>query len=175
MNHPVTHLVPRARALASWLATLLVAVGAAGCGPSTGDYCFAPDAPIATPSGPRLIDELKVGDLVLGQDGQARPVLARPSWASERLLVTLQVAGEPPLAVTPDHTVDTPTGPVRADSLARGDAVLGPGGAVVTLIEVGRRPGAGRVLNLELDDERILAAGIAVRGLTAARTAGPPR
>ncbi|MBL4926630.1 Hint domain-containing protein [Fuscibacter oryzae] len=53
---------------------------AAGAQSSGGVICFTPDTRIATPDGPRMIQNLRQGDLILTRDNGAQPVM----WSGHR-------------------------------------------------------------------------------------------
>ncbi len=53
---------------------------AAGARASGGVICFTPDTRISTPDGPRMIQNLRQGDLILTRDNGAQPVL----WSGHR-------------------------------------------------------------------------------------------
>lgn len=103
---------------------------------ATPDACFAPGTAVATPDGPRPIEQLGAGDLVLSLDGATGAEIARPIVAVHRHVPTPTWR----LVLDGDLIVTTATHPfARSDgrwALARD---LVPGSLVAT------REGASRV------------------------------
>jgi hypothetical protein len=87
--------------------------GGGGVGGTDGpDSCFAAGTPIATPSGMRPIEELRLGDLVLAYDEHAARVVARPITATfvhpDRPVGSLRLSDGRVLRVTPNHPMYLP-------------------------------------------------------------------
>ena len=107
------------------------------------DPCFVPGTLIATPDGPRPIEALKAGDLVLARCADAAPVPARVlqvHGSATRSVVSLSIAGEtirttrehpfwsvdhqawrPALGLEPGEALLTSSGPVALDAVVVAD------------------------------------------------------
>ncbi|KKL85934.1 hypothetical protein LCGC14_1949780, partial [marine sediment metagenome] len=74
--------------------------------------CLSDDFPIVTPSGVRFINEISVGDLVLGADGRFVEVVSKTSNGYREKLVQLNVELMQafPLQMTPDHRIFVKSG-----------------------------------------------------------------
>lgn len=75
--------------------------------------CFTSETLLETPNGPRAIDTLKVGDLVLTADGAAKPI----RWIGHRTLSPAELDENPhlrPILIEPDAVgAGAPHAPVR--------------------------------------------------------------
>jgi hypothetical protein len=137
--------------------------------PSTADalaVCFYPGTLIATPAGPRAVETLGAGDLVLGADGTARPIrwMGRQSVTTvfadplRSLPVTIGAGalgdGLPlrDLTVSPDHAVLIDGMLVHAGALVNGTSIR-------RMTDV---PPHFTYWHIELDDHAlVLAEGVA--------------
>jgi len=78
--------------------------------------CFAAGTPISTKDGPKPIEEVRAGDLVLTHAGRYRRVVA--TMRREAPVLRIQVHHLPAMLATEDHPFLTPEGWVRAGDLA---------------------------------------------------------
>src|SRR2546422_796348 len=78
--------------------------------------CFAAGTPISTKEGPKPIEEVRTGDLVLTHTGRYRRVVA--TMRREAPVLRIQVRDLPAMFATEDHPFLTPEGWVRAGELA---------------------------------------------------------
>lgn len=86
------------------------------------DECFVAGTQIATPMGPRSIEDLEPGDPVLNATGVG-VVRARSSKPTDSLITVYFALGEK-VTCTPDHPFLTGSGWKRAVELAEGDEVV---------------------------------------------------
>jgi adenosylcobalamin-dependent ribonucleoside-diphosphate reductase len=77
--------------------------------------CFAAGTPISTAAGPKPIEEVAVGDMVLTHRGRYRPVLALAR--REGSVFKVKIHRLPPMFATADHPFLTPNGWVRTIDL----------------------------------------------------------
>ena len=105
--------------------------------PDVFTFCFLDGTAIATPDGPRAVDTLQPGDLVLTHDGRAVPVLwmghqavlARFGTARDRMPVEIAAGAlggglpERPLRVTADHALLVDGLLVNAGALVNGTTI----------------------------------------------------
>ncbi len=83
---------PRDRDL--WVTQVAIDRGRIGTGqPGRGVICFTPDTQLATPGGPRLIQSLRPGDLVLTRDAGPQPIL----WTGHRRMTGARLHAMPHL------------------------------------------------------------------------------
>src|SRR5437773_2837568 len=93
--------------------------------------CFAAGTPISTKDGPKPIEEVRSGDLVLTHLGRYRPVLA--TMQREAPVRRIKIHRLPAMLATEDHPFLTTDGWVRAGDLAaKYVRVGGPSEAVVS-------------------------------------------
>ncbi|NBZ87144.1 Hint domain-containing protein [Stagnihabitans tardus] len=127
---------PRDRDL--WVTQVAIDRGrVSGARGARGVICFTPDTMLATPGGPRLIQSLRAGDLVLTRDAGPQPVLwtghrrmtgarlyAMPHLRPIRIKAEAMGAGQPQpdLVVSPQHRI-VMQGPA-ARALFNSDEVL---------------------------------------------------
>src|SRR3972149_9489303 len=78
--------------------------------------CFAAGTPISTMTGPKAIEEVRVGDMVLTHRGRFRPVIA--TTRREAGVCEIRIHRLPPMFVTEEHPFLTPEGWVKASDLA---------------------------------------------------------
>jgi len=78
--------------------------------------CFAAGTPISTVTGPKAIEEVRVGDMVLTHRGRFRPVIA--TTRREAGVCEIRIHRLPPMFVTEEHPFLTPEGWVKASDLA---------------------------------------------------------
>ncbi|TLZ58778.1 MAG: hypothetical protein E6K16_08225 [Methanobacteriota archaeon] len=78
--------------------------------------CFAAGTPISTTDGPKPIEDVRAGDLVLTHQGRYRPVVA--TMRREAAVLRIKIHGAPAMFATEDHPFLTPEGWVRAGDLA---------------------------------------------------------
>src|SRR2546425_2215652 len=78
--------------------------------------CFAAGTPISTKEGPKPIEEVRTGDLVLTHTGRYRRVVV--TMRREAPVLRIQVRDLPAMFATEDHPFLTPEGWVRAGELA---------------------------------------------------------
>ena len=103
--------------------------GVGGAGGDRPDSCFAAGTPIATPSGPRPIEELRPGDLVFAYDDQAARVVPRPVTATfvhlDQPVGALPLGDGRVLRLTGNHPIYLPDQQRYADARElRGDERL---------------------------------------------------
>lgn len=152
--------------LAACLATLT------GCLPR---HCIVRGTSIATPTGPRMVEELRVGDAILARlaDGStvpARVTGAVSAFAREHLVLTMDDGTK--LRVTSAHPIATPHGFTPAGKLAEGDFVARENDAV-TIASVRRVAGKVNVYDLSVEPgNTFFASGVLVHNKTFAQ---PPR
>lgn len=72
-------------------------------GMGDGGSCFPPGELVMTEYGPRPIETIGPGDLVLAGDGELRPVVRRWEREYQGTLVKIKTEGMPPTLATPDH------------------------------------------------------------------------
>jgi hypothetical protein len=92
-------------------------LGSLSLSPGPGPICFLGNAPVATPSGPRRIDSLKEGDLVLTETGKAvkiqrvKTMRCRPSPTTNPYIIRKgQYGATEELLISPRHKVATDNG-----------------------------------------------------------------
>lgn len=113
------------------IATLPFALALTGCSDGTGmDSCFVPGTRVATPSGPRAIEELSVGDAVLSFDPAERVMHVGRVTVVHRALVrevrAIRAEGFEVRGVTREHPFYDAVRNrfVRAEELRVGDRVM---------------------------------------------------
>jgi len=123
--------------------------------------CFVAGTPVATPDGPRPIETLRVGDLVLAREEATGSVAFKPVL---RTYVTparpvLDVAVEGPdgkvdaLGATEEHPFFIEgRGWVRAANLGLGEQALASSGLSLSVAAIGQRAEVATVYNLEVGD-----------------------
>jgi hypothetical protein len=87
------------------------------------DECFVGELTVLTPTGPKRIDEIKVGDKVLNATGvgTVKHVLQIQSHT-----IKLELSNGQSIRVTRDHPFFTDRGWVKAEALERGSNLFGP-------------------------------------------------
>jgi hypothetical protein len=150
--------------------------------------CFVPGTPIATPTGPKPIEDLQVGDEVWSWSFERAALVRSPVETVHRRVVeaTLELrldAGGRSMVVTPDHPFWSVSDAAwrRADQLRRGETLwrlTGRDVAAVSIEDLVRRLGRIEVLNLGVTRYRnYFAAGVLVHNKEApgsTRASKPP-
>ena len=72
-------------------------------GPGMGGHCWTPGTLVMTENGPRAIETIKVGTLVLSGDGRLHPVLRTFQHDHSGEMVTVKVRGMPAVTSTAEH------------------------------------------------------------------------
>lgn len=138
------------------------------CSQQDGETCFAAGTPVATPSGPKPIEELAPGDLVLSRDevtgGFSTQRISATYVTLNSPLVevsTLSSSGdEAVVRVTAEHPFWTMTDAwVPAGELTEGDALADASGAEVTVLGVVDVAERASVYNLEVEATHTYFAG----------------
>ena len=105
--------------------------------------CLHPDSPIITFDGIKKISEVKIGDVVLDENGKWTRVLATKSKDHSGQLIKIESYGNIPIYVTPEHLIKAFKRPkrkhkkgfmwegqnpewIKAEDLKKGDVVLFP-------------------------------------------------
>ncbi len=127
------------------------------------NYCFAAGTPILTQFGPQAIETIKVGDLVLAQDGETGELAYKPVQATTLLpaIPLLKItSGSDSLATTPGHPFwVNGAGWRTAKQLTAGERLHGLNGAIVIDQVEPIRP--SEVYNLVVDGYHNYFAGSA--------------
>lgn len=100
-----------------------------GTNTGEGGMCFAPGTRVSTPSGPRPIEDIKIGDRIYGFDERRGKVIesfvtATAKRKSNDLCTIHEVSGNR-LTCTVDHPIYSPgRGYIRAGEMGKGDRLL---------------------------------------------------
>ena len=123
--------------------------------------CFVAGTPVATPNGPKPIETLRVGDLVLARDEATgsvdyKPVL-RTYVTPSRPVLDVEVEGPDgkmdAIGATEEHPFFIEgRGWVRAKNLGLGEQALASSGRPLSVAAIGQRADVATVYNLEVDD-----------------------
>lgn len=142
----------------------LMGTGGAGrtgqCPPVTGTS-FVAGTPVLTPTGPVNVEDLRVGNRVLGLDENAGEVTRLFTRVASDV-VTLQLGGLQGLLVTTrehPYWVDG-RGWVKAKSLAPGDRLRTGSGGTVPVLTVELSTEAARVFNIEVEPSHVFQVGL---------------
>jgi RHS repeat-associated protein len=130
--------------------------------------CFVAGTPVETDAGPRPIEDIEPGDLVLSRDqatGETalRPVERVKVTADRRVVEVTLVANDGTqdvIGVTPDHPFfSTTRGWTAASKLVPGESVSSASGSEVIVERVGDRTGTTTVYNLTVSEFHTYFAG----------------
>lgn len=158
-----------ARLVVIVLATVVLAGGAAFIFlvPS----CIVEGTMIDTPSGPRPVENLAVGDQVWTRSASGKPEIGRvlrteSAWSTQWLEISF--ADGPPLRVTSSHPIATEAG--WTGRRASPGATVRHAEGRRTIASVSKRSGLVRVYDLEVDpNPNFIAAGVVVHNKSSQR------
>ena len=131
-------------------------------------HCFAAGTPVLTPEGPRAIDDLRPGDLVVSQDQGSRTRsfqrVVRTFVRPDAQLVALRVIGQDgsaeTLHVTDEHPFWVPgRGWVTVNNLEQGATLVDARGLEATVLERAPEAAPATVYNLEVETTHSYFAG----------------
>lgn len=127
--------------------------------------CLAAGTLVATARGDKCIEDIQIGDIVIGRDGQLVTVLNTWHGTEPKGLLRINMSGQS-LMLTANHHVLTPEGPQRAMALKPGAKIISINGLVnVDSIEV--MPEEAVIYNLTTEDAQpFFASGILVGDMT---------